>query len=65
LAPLVLAVVLGPMLESNLRQSLMMSNNDFTIFLTRPISVTLLAISIIILFLPIIRRLLSRNKEKS
>jgi putative tricarboxylic transport membrane protein len=64
LSPLVLAVILGPMLENNFRQSLMMSNNDFSIFLTRPISITLLAISLIILILPIIRGLIRRYKAR-
>ncbi len=37
-APLVLAYVLGPMLEMALRQSLTMSNGSFSIFISRPIS---------------------------
>ena len=43
-APLVLAYVLGPMLEQALRQSLIISDGSFTIFLTRPISAVCLAI---------------------
>jgi putative tricarboxylic transport membrane protein len=42
--PLPLAFVLGPMVERSLRQSLLMSGGDPMIFLTRPISGTLLAI---------------------
>lgn len=42
--PLPLAFVLGPMVERSLRQSLLMSGGDPTIFLTRPISGTLLAV---------------------
>ena len=37
-APLVLTLVLGPLMERALRQSLEMSEGDFSIFLTRPIS---------------------------
>jgi putative tricarboxylic transport membrane protein len=37
-APLVLAFVLGPLMETALRQSLIMSDGGFLIFLTRPIS---------------------------
>ena len=37
-APLMLAYVLGPMFEKNLRQSLLMSQGDFSIFFIRPIS---------------------------
>jgi putative tricarboxylic transport membrane protein len=44
-APLVLAFVLGPILEKSLRQSLKLSSGDFSIFLTRPLSITLLVLA--------------------
>ncbi len=44
LAPLVLTLILGPLMERGLRQSLEISRGDFTIFFTRPISATLIAI---------------------
>ena len=43
-APLPLAFVLGPMVERSLRQSLLISGGDLTIFVTRPISGTLIVI---------------------
>jgi putative tricarboxylic transport membrane protein len=43
--PLVIGLVLGPMFESRVMQSLSLSNGDPTIFLTRPIAATLLALS--------------------
>ncbi len=43
-APLPLAFVLGPILERSLRQSLLISGGDVTIFATRPVSGTLLAV---------------------
>lgn len=55
--PLLLAFVLGPMIEATLRQSLLMSGGSFTIFLSRPISLSLfvlfavLAVGQIIFFL--------------
>lgn len=49
LAPLVLGIILGPQLEKSLRTSLEMSAGDYMIFLTRPITVVLLLISVIIL----------------
>lgn len=49
LSPLILAVVLGPMLESSLRQSLLLSANSPEIFLTRPIAATLLTGTVLIL----------------
>lgn len=49
LAPLVLAVVLGPFLESAMRQSLQLSQGDFSIFFTRPITLTLLVVAAVVL----------------
>jgi putative tricarboxylic transport membrane protein len=53
-APLVLALVLGPMLEKALRRSLLLSWGDPTIFITRPISLSLLVVSFALLFFPLI-----------
>jgi putative tricarboxylic transport membrane protein len=58
-APLLLAFVLGPMFESNLRQSLTLSKGSFSIFFTRPISAIALVIAMILLitsFLPTFAR---------
>ena len=48
-APLVLTLVLGPLMERGLRQSLEMSEGDFSILFTRPISATLLAIAAVVI----------------
>jgi putative tricarboxylic transport membrane protein len=48
-APLVLAYVLGPMLEQALRQSLIISNGSFRIFIVRPISAVCLAVGAFLL----------------
>jgi TctA family transporter len=58
-APLLLAFVLGPMIEENLRRALLVSNGDPSVFVTRPISLVLLiaAVGMVILFsLPVVRR---------
>ncbi len=58
-APLVMAFVLGPLLELNLRRSLIVSDGSFTIFLTRPLSAGILIIACLILsfsFLPKLRK---------
>lgn len=52
LAPAVLAIVLGPIAEPTLRQSLMLSNGDMMIFLNRPIAGTITVIAIILILLP-------------
>jgi putative tricarboxylic transport membrane protein len=47
-AILVLAFVIGPILEQSLRQSLLLGEGNFAIFFTRPISATLIAIAAIL-----------------
>jgi putative tricarboxylic transport membrane protein len=48
-APLVLAFVLGPLFESNLRQSLTLSKGSFSIFFTSPISAVSIILAIVLL----------------
>ena len=55
--PLILAYVLGPMMEYSLKQSLLVSKGSFKIFFSRPISATCLIIALILVVLPIIPRL--------
>jgi putative tricarboxylic transport membrane protein len=51
--PLVLAFVLGPLAERALRQSMVMSQNNPEIFLTRPLSAVLLAVAVLMLIGPL------------
>lgn len=53
-APLVLALVLGPIMEISLRQSLLMSGGSPFIFLNRPISSVILIIAFLLLAFPLI-----------
>ncbi len=58
-APLLLGFVLGPLLEEHLRRAMIISRGDPTIFVTRPISATLLALAllaVLIAVLPSIRK---------
>jgi putative tricarboxylic transport membrane protein len=48
-APLLLAFVLGPIAENSIRQSLILSDNNPIIYLQRPISVTMLALAVLLL----------------
>jgi len=48
-APLLLGYILGPMVEENLRRALLLSRGDPSIFVDRPISATLLAITVMML----------------
>jgi len=55
-APLVLALVLGPMFEESLRQSLILSRGSLWIFFKHPISAVLVVISILVLVSPLMSR---------
>jgi TctA family transporter len=58
-APLLLGFVLGPMMEENLRRALLLSRGDPMVFVTRPISATLLVLSFVLLVIvmaPAIRK---------
>jgi TctA family transporter len=57
-APLLLGLILGPMMEENLRRALLLSRGDWTAFVTRPLSAGLLAAAVllvVIVMLPSIR----------
>jgi putative tricarboxylic transport membrane protein len=55
-APLVLALVLGPMMEKAFQRSLMISEGGFGIFFTRPISASFLIMALLILLSPLFLR---------
>jgi putative tricarboxylic transport membrane protein len=55
-APLILALVLGPMLERSLRRSLLMSDGSPAIFFTRPLSAAFLVCALLFLLSPLFRK---------
>lgn len=64
LAPAVLAIVLGPIAEPAMRQSLIGSQGDIMIFFNRPISGTIMVVSIILILMPLFKYLpFGRKKE--
>jgi putative tricarboxylic transport membrane protein len=52
-APLILAMVLGPLMEASLRRSIIISKGDFTIFFQRPIAAAFLALALFTLMSPL------------
>ena len=62
-APLVLALVLGPLLEMSLRQSLTISHGSLAIFVTRTGSAALLAVGLIALAGPALFSLIRRSRN--
>ncbi|MDO8875386.1 MAG: tripartite tricarboxylate transporter permease [Pseudolabrys sp.] len=61
-APLVLAFVLGPLMEENLRRAMLIARGDATVFLTRPISGVLLAVAAILLIIAMLP-MISKKRE--
>jgi putative tricarboxylic transport membrane protein len=55
IAPLVLGLILGPLAEEAFMGSMISSGNDWTVFFTRPIAGTIMALTIIVLVLPSFR----------
>jgi putative tricarboxylic transport membrane protein len=53
-APAVLAIVLGPLAERSLRQSLLGAQGDFSIFVTRPISGICIAVAVALMLYPLL-----------
>ncbi len=57
-APLLLGFVLGPLMEENLRRAMLLSRGDATVFVTRPLSLTLLLLAVglvLVMLLPTFR----------
>ena len=63
LAPAVLAIVLGPLAEPALRQSLLISGGDPSIFFTRTYSGPIMVIAIIFLLLPVMSKIWRRLRK--
>jgi putative tricarboxylic transport membrane protein len=60
-APAVIGLILGPLAESQLRRALAISQGDPSVFVTQPISATLLAITAAVLVFPLLMRLRRRR----
>ena len=53
-APLLLGVVLGPMMEENLRRALLLSRGSWSVLVTRPLSAVLLALAVVLLIIVVL-----------
>ncbi|HSO05830.1 MAG TPA: tripartite tricarboxylate transporter permease [Pelomicrobium sp.] len=62
ITPLVLGVILGPLTETSFMTTMVSYDNDWTIFFTRPISGTIMALAILSLVFPLVRHRLRRRK---
>jgi TctA family transporter len=60
-APVLLGFILGPLMEENLRRSLVVSRGDLGVFLERPVSLVLLILALLLVALPLVKRLRTRG----
>lgn len=61
-APMVLGVILGPLAETNFMTTMISFDNDWTVFLTRPISGTIMVLALVTLLYPLLRHLRRRTR---
>jgi len=62
-APLLLGLILGPMMEENLRRALLLSRGDWSVFGTRPISLGLLMAALLLLVIVLAPSIRSKREE--
>lgn len=65
MAPLVLALVLGPLMERSFRQTLISEQGNVLAFVERPLSATFIALSVIFFLLPLLNVLRRRMRTKT
>ena len=62
-APLLLGFILGPMMEEYLRRALLLSRGDWSVFVTRPLSAVLLAMSVLLLVIVLMPSVKAKREE--
>ena len=61
--PLLLGFILGPMMEENLRRALLLSRGDWSVFVTRPLSGSLLFVALILLVIVLLPSIKAKREE--
>jgi putative tricarboxylic transport membrane protein len=64
LAPVILGVILGPMMEIQFRRALLVSDGDLSVFITRPLTLCLLLLAVVALVLPYVPRIIARFRGR-
>jgi putative tricarboxylic transport membrane protein len=62
MAPMILGLVLSPLLETTLRQSMTLSHGSLGIFVSRPLSAALLAAAVLAVLVPVLLALRTRSR---
>jgi putative tricarboxylic transport membrane protein len=60
IGPMILAVILGPLMEAQYRRAMSISQGDASIFVTRPISAVILGVAVVALIAPYLPTLIRR-----
>ncbi len=63
IAPFILGFILGPLVETSLRRSLIVSDGDFSAFLSRPIAVVLMSVALLVWLSPLFSRLWKKTNR--
>jgi putative tricarboxylic transport membrane protein len=63
MAPAVLAIVLGPLAETSMRQSLLMSHGEFAIFFERPVAAPIMVVALVLFLLPLLKVIRDQIKK--
>ena len=64
-SPVIIGMILGPFAEQQFRRAMTISQGDLTVFLTRPISVTLLSIALLAILAPLIFRMIRSSRTRT
>ena len=62
-APLLLGLILGPMMEEYLRRAMLISRGDWSVFVTRPLSASLLAVAAVLLVVVLLPSIKKKREE--
>lgn len=65
LSPVVIGIILGPLLENNLRRSLLISDDGYWIFLERPVAAVLLGVNLILVAGALWMSIQNRRRQQS
>jgi putative tricarboxylic transport membrane protein len=64
IAPVILGAILGPMMELQFRRTLVLSNGDLTVFVTRPLTAVLLSLVVLAVLVPYLPRIIARLRGR-
>jgi TctA family transporter len=62
--PLIIAMILGPILEENMRRATLISNGDLTVFVRRPISAAFLLLAVVLIVTYLIPSFRGAGRDK-